>query len=132
MTVKVKFCGGGPLLPPPHAAKLAKLMTQRMSRAKAVCERSRLVPIRLSTIVNATAQSSRRSSIGFHGQSRGLRSLGNNALGGVVTVTVTFCELVPSRVSEEGKGVHVPPVGPPEQFRLTTWLKPPSGDTLIV
>jgi hypothetical protein len=49
----------------------------------------------------------------------------------VATVTFTFCELVPSRVTEAGETEQVAFDGAPEQASATVSLNPLIGVTLI-
>jgi hypothetical protein len=59
----------------------------------------------------------------------------NAILAAVAIVTVTFCEFVPSRVTDGGLKLHVAPVGSPLQLdgvKLTVGVAPPIGATVIV
>jgi hypothetical protein len=48
----------------------------------------------------------------------------------VVTLTFTFCEFIPSRVTELGETVQVALAGAPQQARLTVCLNPGAGVTV--
>ena len=47
-------------------------------------------------------------------------------------VNVVVAAAVPFGVTVAGAKVHVPPLGNPLQAKLTCWLKPPAGVTVIV
>ena len=57
--------------------------------------------------------------MGFHSQSGGLVVGGSIPRAVVETVTVTFCEFVPSGVTEPGDGVQFAAEGAPVQLSAT-------------
>jgi hypothetical protein len=50
----------------------------------------------------------------------------------VAIVTVVVAAAVPFGVTVVGEKEHVPPLGRPLQAKLTCWLKPPAGVTVMV